>query len=111
MTIQLGRVIRDARKAANLTRVELEQRANLPPRSLERWELRGQRPDDKALLAIAVALGLPPSSMGLATGVEQLVAVGLAEVLDGLVVAYGAEQVAMEAVRAAFRRPAPPARS
>lgn len=100
----LGSVLRRARAAAGWSRANVEQRAKLPPRSLERWEARGQRPDDGTLLRLAAVLGLPPAALGLRVGADEVVAaVGLAEVLDGLVAAHGPEQVAVEALKAAFR--------
>ncbi len=88
--------VRSLREAAGLSRAQLEQRAGLPPRSLERLEQRGQEPRAEALEAIATALGTTPEAL---RGERDQ---PLGAVMAGLVARYGPEQVVREAVEAAF---------
>lgn len=96
--MDLAQRVRTLREAANLSRAQLEQAAGLPARALERLELRGQEPSRDVLERVATALGTTADAL---RGEREQ---PLDAVLDGLVARYGAEQVALGAVAAAFRR-------
>lgn len=89
----LAAAIRAAREAAGLSRSDLDTRAGVPRRTVERVELRGQDPHPETLLAIATALGTTPEALR-GSGAPPLSAV-----VDGLVARHGARAVLEEIVR------------
>ena len=96
--VELHLEVRRLREQAGWSRRELEERAGLPSRALERLEVRQQQPGAEAIIRIAAALG---TTAGALLGLGEQ---GLDQVMDGLVVRHGAERVVAEAVRAAFGR-------
>lgn len=90
----IAEAVKAARIAAGLSRADVEARATLVPRTLERIELRGQEPRWYILHAIAVALGTTADDLrGVTTAPSLRVAV------EGLVARHGVRAVLDEAVR------------
>lgn len=54
-----GQKLQKLRKDANLSQAALANKAGLPVRSLEAWEIDRRKPKTDALLALAKALRVP----------------------------------------------------
>lgn len=96
--MELHREVRRLREQAGWSRRELEERAGLPHRALERLEIRQQQPGAEAIIRIAAALG---TTAGALLGLEEQ---PLDQVMSGLVSRYGGERVVSEAAEAAFKK-------
>lgn len=55
--MEFGKMLRELRRKAGLSQSELAQRAKLPLRSIQNWEIEHRVPKASALLALADALG------------------------------------------------------